>query len=133
MIGLAVATGALALAVALGADIASAVLIGVAAVLRPRPRRGDAERAHCRGRSGTELARVGLASGVLASGRYVGSIIASMLLGLLVADNGDGVTTMLAMSSVALIPSLGRPPTSPGAYRSAPQLRRWRTTPSGRS
>ena len=52
-------------------------------------------------------ARVGLASGVLASGRYVGSIVASILLSALVADNGDGVMTMLAMSTVALILSLG--------------------------
>ena len=52
-------------------------------------------------------ARVGLASGVLSSGRYVGSIVASILLSALVADDGDGVTTMLVMSTVALVLSLG--------------------------
>ncbi len=52
-------------------------------------------------------ARVGLASGVLASGRYLGSIVASILLSALVADDGDGVITMLVMSTVALILSLG--------------------------
>ncbi len=106
IIGLGVATVSVAVAVGLGADVTSAVLIGALlffglglGVATPSVLTAGVEAA--------PAARVGLASGVLASGRYVGSIVASILLSALVADNGDGVMTMLAMSTVALILSLG--------------------------
>jgi MFS family permease len=121
LIGLAVATGALAVAVVLGADIASAVLIGALLVFglglglaTPSVLTAGIEAA--------PMSRVGLAAGVLSTGRYVGSIVASVLLGLVVTDNGDGVTTMLVVSTVALVASLGsaanfpgRPPVTAGA------------------
>jgi DHA2 family methylenomycin A resistance protein-like MFS transporter len=106
LIGLAVATVSVGAAVVFGDDVASAMLIGSLlffglglGVATPSVLTAGVEAA--------PAARVGLASGVLASGRYVGSIVASILLSALVADNGDGVTTMLAMSTVALILSLG--------------------------
>ncbi len=106
MMGLGVATASVAAAVGFGADVASAMLIGALlffglglGVATPSVLTAGVEAA--------PATRVGLASGVLASGRYVGSIVASILLSALVADNGDGVTTMLAMSTVALILSLG--------------------------
>ena len=106
IIGLGVATVSVAVAVGFGADVTSAVLIGALlffglglGVATPSVLTAGVEAA--------PAARVGLASGVLASGRYVGSIVASILLSALVADNGDGVMTMLAMSTVALILSLG--------------------------
>ena len=106
LIGLGVATVSVAVAVGFGADVTSAVLIGALlffglglGVATPSVLTAGVEAA--------PAARVGLASGVLASGRYVGSIVASILLSALVADNGDGVTTMLTMSTVALILSLG--------------------------
>ena len=75
--------------------------------------------------------RVGLAAGVLSAGRYVGSIIASVLLGLVVADDGDGVRTTLIVSAIALIASLlaaanfpGRVATSAGARSVAAVLPR---------
>jgi MFS family permease len=113
LIGLSVATGALALAEALAADIASAVLIGALLVFglglglaTPSVLTAGIEAA--------PMSRVGLAAGVLSTGRYVGSIIASVLLGLVVADSGDGVTTMLVVSMVALIASLGSAANFPG-------------------
>ena len=113
LIGLSVATGALAVAVVLAADIASAALIGALLVFglglglaTPSVLTAGIEAA--------PMSRVGLAAGVLSTGRYVGSIIASVLLGLVVADNGDGVTTMLVVSMVALIASLGSAANFPG-------------------
>jgi MFS family permease len=46
--------------------------------------------------------RVGLAAGLLSMGRYVGSIIASVLLTVIVTDDAEGVGTMLVLSTVAL-------------------------------
>jgi hypothetical protein len=69
---------------------------------------------------------VGLASGVLSSSRYVGSIVASLLLPVLVDDDGDGVTTMLAVSTAALILSIGAaanlPSLTPSGSTSEPTL-----------
>jgi MFS family permease len=106
LIGLGVATASVAAAVALGDDIASAMLI--AALLTFGLGLGVATPSVLTaGVEAAPAARVGLASGVLSSGRYVGSIVASILLSALVADDGDGVITMLVMSTVALILSLG--------------------------
>lgn len=106
LIGLTVATVSVGAAVVFGDDVASAMLIGSLlwfglglGLATPSVLTAGVEAA--------PVAKVGLASGVLASGRYVGSIVASILLSALVADNGDGVTTMLAMSTVALVLSLG--------------------------
>ena len=122
IIGLGVATVSVAVAVGLGADVTSAVLIGALlffglglGVATPSVLTAGVEAA--------PAARVGLASGVLASGRYVGSIVASILLSALVADNGDGVMTMLAMSTVALILSLGAAANLPSHPAAAPSLR----------
>ncbi len=106
LIGLGVATVSVAVAVAFGHDIASATLI--ASLLAFGLGLGVATPSVlAAGVEAAPVARVGLASGVLSSGRYVGSIMASILLSALVADNGDGVTTMLVMSTVALVLSLG--------------------------
>lgn len=106
LIGLTVATVSVGAAVAFGADVASAMLIvsllifGLGlGVATPSVLTAGVEAA--------PAARVGLASGVLSSGRYVGSIVASILLSALVADDGEGVTTMLVLSTGALILSLG--------------------------
>jgi DHA2 family methylenomycin A resistance protein-like MFS transporter len=105
LIGLAVATASVAAAVALGDDIASAMLI--AALLAFGLGLGVATPSVLTaGVEAAPAARVGLASGVLSSGRYVGSIVASILLSALVTDDGDGLITMLVMSTFALVLSL---------------------------
>jgi MFS family permease len=105
LIGLGVATASVATAVALGDDIASALLI--AALLAFGLGLGVATPSVLTaGVEAAPAARVGLASGVLSSGRYVGSIVASILLSALVTDDGDGVITMLVMSTAALVLSL---------------------------
>lgn len=58
--------------------------------------------------------RIGYASGLLSASRYVGSITASILLGLLVDDAGGGAGTMLALCALALIVGLGTASTLPG-------------------
>ena len=106
VIGLGVATVSVATAAASGADITSALLVVVLlcfglglGIATPSVLTAGVEAA--------PPARVGLASGVLASSRYVGSIVASLFLSALVDDGGDGVTTMLTLSTAALILSLG--------------------------
>ncbi len=106
VIGLGVATAAVATAALSGADITSALLVAVLlcfglglGVATPSVLTAGVEAA--------PAARVGLASGVLASSRYVGSIVSSLLISALVDDGGDGVATMLTLSTAALILSLG--------------------------
>ena len=122
LIGLAVAVGALAVAVAPGADVASAVLIGALLVFglglglaTPSVLTAGIEAA--------PESRVGLAAGVLSAGRYVGSIVASVLLGVVVADDGDGVTTTLVVSTIALIASLGAAANFPGRVQPSTESR----------
>jgi DHA2 family methylenomycin A resistance protein-like MFS transporter len=119
LIGLTVATVSVGTAVAFGDDVASAMLIASLlifglglGVATPSVLTAGVEAA--------PAARVGLASGVLSSGRYVGSIVASILLSALVADDGDGVTTMLVLSTIALILSLGAAANLPSTPTSDP-------------
>jgi MFS family permease len=106
LIGLTVATVSVGTAVAFGADVASAMLV-VALLIFGLGLGVATPSVLTAGVEAAPAARVGLASGVLSSGRYVGSIVASILLSALVADDGDGVTTMLVLSTVALILALG--------------------------
>ncbi len=106
VIGLAIATVSVCVAVVFGDAAASALLIGVLlffglglGVATPSVLTAGVEAA--------PEARVGLASGVLSSGRYLGSIVASLLISALVADNGEGVTTVLAISAIGLVASVG--------------------------
>lgn len=50
--------------------------------------------------------RVGLAAGLFSASRYVGSIVASLLLTAIVTDDGSGTAEMLAISAAALLVSL---------------------------
>jgi sugar phosphate permease len=65
------------------------------------------------------VGRVGLGAGLLSASRYVGSIVASVLLGVLVADDNTGVMTMFVVTAIALVVSLaaatGLPSRSPRA------------------
>ncbi len=113
LIGLAVTIAAVSVAVALGADVPSSIFIGTLLVFglglgvaTPSVLTAGIEAA--------PQSRVGLASGILSTGRYVGSIVASILLGLLVADNSDGVISMLVISMIALVASFGSAVGLPG-------------------
>ena len=113
MIGLAAATSAVAVAAVLGADIASSIFVGMLLVFGL----GLGVATPSVLTAGIEAApesRVGLAAGILSTGRYVGSIVASILIGLIVADNSDGVTSMLVISTIALVASLGSAVGLPG-------------------
>lgn len=101
MLGLAGATLAVAASAVFATDVASALLIatllgfGVGyGVASPSILTAGIEAAPER--------RVGLAAGLLSMSRYVGSIIASVLLAIIVTDDAEGIGTMLAISTVAL-------------------------------
>jgi MFS family permease len=105
MLGLTGATLAVAASAVLGTDVASAVLI--ASLLGFGVGYGVASPSILT--AGIEAAperRVGLAAGLLSMSRYVGSIIASVLLSIIVTDDAEGIGTMLAISTVALCISL---------------------------
>jgi len=105
MLGLAAATLAVAVSAAFGTDVASALLI--ATLLGFGLGYGIASPSILT--AGIEAApehRVGLAAGLLSMSRYVGSIIASVLLTVIVTDDAEGVGTMLVLSTLALAISL---------------------------
>lgn len=105
MLGLAAATLAVAVSAAFGTDVASALLI--ATLLGFGLGYGIASPSILT--AGIEAApedRVGLAAGLLSMSRYVGSIIASVLLTVVVTDDAEGVGTMLVLSTIALAISL---------------------------
>ncbi len=60
------------------------------------------------------LGRVGLASGLFSASRYVGSIVASVLLTAIVTDGSSGTGTMLFVSTGALVVSLAMAVKLPG-------------------
>jgi MFS family permease len=101
MLGLAAATVAVAASATFGTDVASALLI--ATLLGFGLGYGIASPSILT--AGIEAApedRVGLAAGLLSMSRYVGSIVASVLLTIVVTDDAEGVGTMLVLSTVAL-------------------------------
>jgi MFS family permease len=101
MLGLAAATLAVAASAVFGSAVASALLI--ATLLGFGLGYGIASPSILT--AGIEAApedRVGLAAGLLSMSRYVGSIIASVLLTIVVTDDAEGVGTMLVLSTVAL-------------------------------
>jgi MFS family permease len=57
---------------------------------------------------------VGLTAGLLSTSRYVGSIVASIMLTLIVADDASGVGTLLVMSTVTLGISIATASRLPG-------------------
>jgi len=105
MLGLLGATLAVAVSAAFGTDVASALLIATLlgfglgyGIASPSILTAGIEAAPER--------RVGLAAGLLSMSRYVGSIVASVLLAVVVSDDAEGIGTMLVISSVALVISL---------------------------
>jgi DHA2 family methylenomycin A resistance protein-like MFS transporter len=105
MLGLTAATLAVAASAVFGTDVTSALLI--ATLLGFGLGYGIASPSILT--AGIEAApehRVGLAAGLLSMSRYVGSIIASVLLTVVVTDDAEGVGTMLVLSTVALAISL---------------------------
>ncbi len=119
VLGLLVSTIAVATSAAFGTAVASAVLI--ATLLAFGLGYGVASPGILT--AGIEAApeqRVGLAAGLLSMSRYVGSIIASILLTIIVSDDASGVGAMLALSTLALGVSLltaSRLPHAPVAPR----------------
>ena len=105
VLGLAVSTVAVAASAAFGTAVGSAVLI--ATLLAFGLGYGVASPGILT--SGIEAApeqRVGLAAGLLSMSRYVGSIVASILLTVVVSDDTNGVGIMLVVSTIALGASL---------------------------
>jgi MFS family permease len=51
--------------------------------------------------------RSGAAAGILASSRYVGNIVASLLLSIFVADDGSGIRLLYIVAVVALVLAIG--------------------------
>ena len=105
VLGLAVSTVAVAASAAFGTAVGSAVLI--ATLLAFGLGYGVASPGILT--AGIEAApeqRIGLAAGLLSMSRYVGSIVASILLTLVVSDDANGVGSMLVVSTIALGASL---------------------------
>ena len=105
ILGLLAATLAVAASAAFGTNVASALLIATLlgfglgyGIASPSILTAGIEAAPER--------RVGLAAGLLSMSRYVGSIIASVLLTIVVTDDAEGIGTMLVISTVALAISL---------------------------
>jgi len=121
VLGLLVSTIAVATSAAFGTAVASAVLI--VSLLFFGLGYGVASPSILT--AGIEAApeqRVGLAAGLLSMSRYVGSIIASILLTFIVSDDASGVGAMLALSTLALGVSLftaSRLPRAPVAPKQA--------------
>ena len=67
------------------------------------------------------LSRTGSAAGVLSASRYVGSIVSTLVLASVVADDGGGLSTLLIVSGVSLALSLAAARRLPGLV-SAPAL-----------
>lgn len=114
VLGLLVSTIAVATSAAFGSAVASGVLITTLLVFGI----GYGVASPSILTAGIEAAperRLGLASGLLSMSRYVGSIIASILLTLLVADDASGIGTMLVLSTVMLGFSLLTASRLPGA------------------
>jgi MFS family permease len=104
--GTALTVGSLAVAAVLGADIPAAALVAVLVAFGVGL--GSVTP------SLTTLAiesvppdRSGLASGVLSTSRYAGSIVASVTLGVLLGDGVEGIGAMLWISLVATVAALG--------------------------
>ena len=113
MLGLLVSTVAVATSAAFGTAVASAVLIVTLLVFGL----GYGVASPSILTAGIEAApeqRVGLAAGLLSMSRYVGSIVASILLTLVVTDDAGGIGTMLVVSTVALGVSLSTASRLPG-------------------
>ncbi|HEX9258958.1 MAG TPA: MFS transporter, partial [Acidimicrobiales bacterium] len=105
LIGTTVTVGALSVAAVLGADLHAAVLVAVLVVfglglgsVTPSLTTLAIE--------SVPLERSGLASGVLSTSRYVGSVIASVTLGLLLGEGTEGIGTMLWISFGAAVAAL---------------------------
>ncbi len=120
ILGLLVSTIAVATSAAFGTSVASAVLIVSLLVFGI----GYGVASPSILTAGIEAApeqRVGLAAGLLSMSRYVGSIVASILLTLVVTDATDGIGTMLAASTIALGASLFTASRLPGAVVASEQ------------
>jgi DHA2 family methylenomycin A resistance protein-like MFS transporter len=103
--GIVVATAAVMVAAIGGDGTSSAILIGALALFGL----GLGTATPSILTAGIEAApdgRIGLASGLLSTSRYVGSIMASVLLTVVVGDDAEGVGAMLAICVVALLGSL---------------------------
>jgi MFS family permease len=99
--GLVVSTVAVATSAAFGTTVASAVLI--VTLLTFGLGYGVASPSiFTAGIEAAPEAHVGLTAGLLSTSRYVGSITASILLTLIVADDATGIGALLVMSTVAL-------------------------------
>lgn len=105
-IGLAVATTAVTMSAVFGNEAASVMLIATLALY------GLGTGAATPGimASGMEAAppgRIGVASGLMSMSRYVGSIIGSLLVATIIADDGSGVGTMLLVCVMTLVVAIG--------------------------
>jgi DHA2 family methylenomycin A resistance protein-like MFS transporter len=123
MAGLGVALVAVAASAASGEDVTSTMLI--ASLLLFGLGLGFATPSvTTAGMEAAPEGRIGLASGLLSMSRYVGSIVASVLLTLLVTDDGDGISTMLIVCVAAVALALVAATRLPGRPVEAPQTAR---------
>jgi DHA2 family methylenomycin A resistance protein-like MFS transporter len=113
VIGLLVSTVAVAASAVFGTSVVSAVLIGT--LLTFGLGYGVASPSiFTAGIEAAPEAHVGLTAGLLSTSRYVGSITASILLTLLVADDATGVGALLVMSTATLAVSIATATRLPG-------------------
>jgi len=105
LIGLTIALVAVVVSAAGGDDVASAVLVitllvfGIGlGVATPSVMTAGIEAA--------PLSRTGSAAGVLSASRYVGSIVSTLVLASVVADDGAGLTKLLIVGALSLALSL---------------------------
>lgn len=99
VVGVAGATGALAVGAALGSSIGSTALVVVLLVYGTALGSAIANNTTAALESVDEL-RSGAAAGVLSMSRYVGSIGAAVLIGLALADDGGGTGLVLLVGAV---------------------------------
>lgn len=120
MVGLGVALVAVAASALSGEDVASTLLI--ASLLLFGLGLGFATPGvTTAGMEAAPEGRIGLASGLLSMSRYVGSIVASVLLTLLVTDDGGGISTMMSICVGAVALALVAALRLPGLPAQAPQ------------
>lgn len=121
VLGLTVAVVAVAASAIGGDDVASALLVVTVLVFglglgvaTPSVMTAGIEAA--------PLARVGSAAGLLASSRYVGSIVSTLVLASVLGDDGSGLATLLLVCAATLLVSLAVARRLPGRLVGAPEI-----------
>jgi MFS family permease len=105
VLGLVLSMLAVGLSAVFGSDPASVVLI-VSLALFGLGNGAATPGLMSAGMEAAPAGRIGVAAGLLSMSRYVGSIIGSLFVAALIADNGDGTGTVLAICFASLVAAI---------------------------